>query len=82
MKSVAGKVTPNSTGDSEVLGEMLDDIDGEIAQVSADGAYDRGYCYDYIEERGASAAIPPRKDAIHLDSWQSQRADNIRVTRT
>ena len=61
---LAGKVTPNSTGDSEVLGEMLDDIDGEIAQVSADGAYDRGYCYDYIEERGASAAIPPRKDAV------------------
>lgn len=61
---LAGKVTPNSTGDSEVLGEMLDDIDGKIAQVSADGAYDRGYCYDYIDERGATAAIPPRKDAV------------------
>ena len=61
---LAGKVTPNSTGDSEVLGEMLDEIDGEIAQVSADGAYDRGYVYDYIDERGASAAVPPRKDAV------------------
>ena len=61
---LAGKVTPNSTGDSEVLGEMLDEIDGEIAQVSADGAYDRGYVYDYIDERGASAAVSPRKDAV------------------
>jgi hypothetical protein len=35
---------------------MLDDIDDDIEQVSADGAYDRGYCYDYIDERGATAA--------------------------
>ena len=61
---LAAVVTPNSTGDSEVLGELLDDIDDDIEQVSADGAYDRGYCYDYIDERGATAAIPPRKDAV------------------
>ncbi|NEP20465.1 MAG: IS5 family transposase [Leptolyngbya sp. SIO4C1] len=60
---LAAVVTPNSTGDSEVLGELLDEIDDEIDQVSADGAYDCGYCYDFIEERGATAAIPPRKDA-------------------
>ena len=60
---LAAVVTPNSTGDSEVLGEMLDEIDDEIEQVSADGAYDCGYVYDYIDEREATAAIPPRKDA-------------------
>jgi len=60
---LAAVVTPNSTGDSEVLGELLDEIDDEIEQVSADGAYDCGYVYDYIEERDATAAIPPRKDA-------------------
>ena len=60
---LAAVVTPNSTGDSEVLGELLDEIDDEIEQVSADGAYDCGYVYDYIDERDATAAIPPRKDA-------------------
>ena len=60
---LAAVVTPNSTGDSEVLGEILDEIDDDIEQVSADGAYDRGYVYDYIDEREAIAAIPPRKDA-------------------
>ena len=42
---------------------MLDAIDDELDQVSADGAYERGYVYDYIDEREATAAIPPRKDA-------------------
>ncbi|MEM1256720.1 MAG: IS5 family transposase [Cyanobacteria bacterium P01_H01_bin.21] len=60
---LAAVVTPNSTGDSEVLSEMLDAMDDEIEQVSADGAYDCGYVYDYIDEREATAAIPPRKDA-------------------
>ena len=60
---LAAVVTPNSTGDSEVLGELLDEIDDEIEQVSADGAYDCSYVYDYIDERDATAAIPPRKDA-------------------
>jgi len=60
---LAAVVTPNATGDSEVLGEMLDEIDDDIEQVSADGAYDCGYVYDYIDEREATAAIPPRKDA-------------------
>lgn len=56
-------VTPNSTGDSEVLGELLDEIEEDIDQLSGDGAYDCRYVYDYADERGATAAIPPRKDA-------------------
>lgn len=60
---LAAVVTPNSTGDSEVFGELLDDIDDKVNQASADGAYDSGYVYDYLDERGATAAIPPRKDA-------------------
>lgn len=60
---LAAVVTPNSVGDSEVFGELLDAIEDDIEQVSGDGAYDRGYVYDYIDERDASATIPPRKDA-------------------
>ncbi|MEO0644952.1 MAG: IS5 family transposase [Cyanobacteria bacterium J06650_10] len=56
-------VTDNSCHDSEVLGELLDEIDEPISQVDADGAYDTAACYDYIEGRGAIAGIPPQRNA-------------------
>lgn len=60
---VAAVVTPNHVHDGEVLGELLEQIEGEIEQVSADGAYDHRHCYQEITERDARAVIPPRKDA-------------------
>ncbi len=60
---LAAVVTTNQLSDGELLPELLDQIPDDIDQVSADGAYDRSYCYDAIDERGAIAAIPPRKDA-------------------
>ena len=79
-------VTSNSTSDSEVFDELLDDIEGDIEQVSADGAYDRVYVYDYIDERGATAAIPPRKDAKiwfhgNRKGPKHQRDENLRRIR-
>jgi hypothetical protein len=56
-------VTDNSCHDSEVLGELLDEIAEPISQVDADGAYDTACCYDYIEEREAIAGIPPQRNA-------------------
>lgn len=56
-------VTDNSCHDSEVLGELLDEIDDPISQVDADGAYDTAACYDYIEARDAVAGIPPQRNA-------------------
>jgi IS5 family transposase len=60
---VAAVVTPNNVHDGEVLGELLEQIEGEIEQVSADGAYDHRHCYQEIGQRDAKAVIPPRKDA-------------------
>ena len=56
-------VTDNSCHDSEVLGELLDEIADPISQVDADGAYDTACCYDYIDEREAVAGIPPQRNA-------------------
>jgi len=53
----------NSVSDGEMLPELLAAIGGEIAQVSADGIYDQRKVYDAINERGARAAIPPRRGA-------------------
>jgi hypothetical protein len=57
------EVTTNDYHDSEILPSLLDGIDGEIAQVSGDGAYDTFACHEAIAQRSAVATIPPRHDA-------------------
>lgn len=68
---VASTVTTNDIKDSQVLGELLEQVDESINQVSADGAYDSFECYQQILERQAEPVIPPRKDAIeNPESYQ------------
>ena len=60
---VAAVVTTNSFKDSQLLGDLLDQVAGEVSQVTADGAYDSRNCYEAIRARKARAAIPPQKRA-------------------
>ena len=83
---LAGTVTPNSVGDSQVVDELLDNIEEDIGQFSGDGAYDRVYVYDYVAERDAVASIPPRKDAKiwfhgNRKGPKHQRDENLRRIR-
>jgi hypothetical protein len=64
---LAAVVTSNAVHDGEVLGDLLDQVEDEIVQVTTDGAYDHRHCYDDITKRGAKPVIPPRKDAV---IWQ------------
>jgi hypothetical protein len=66
-KIVAAVVTTNDVHDGEVLSDLLNQVEAELEQVTTDGAYDHGHCYDEIDQRGATAVIPPRKDAV---IWQ------------
>jgi hypothetical protein len=50
-----------------VFADLLEQIDGEIEQISGDGAYDQHQCYAAATQRGARPVIPPRKDAV---IWQ------------
>jgi hypothetical protein len=60
---LAAVVSTNNVSDGDVLPDILNAIDDEIEQTSADGAYDQRQCYDAIRGRNAKAAIPPRKGA-------------------
>lgn len=60
---LAAEVTRNNKKDGQLLAPLLDKVDDEIKQVSADGAYDQKDCYSAIAKHQAKAAIPPRKDA-------------------
>jgi hypothetical protein len=64
-KDIIGiEVTTADWGDSEVFPDLLAQVGGEVAQVSADGAYDTEGTHAAIAERDAKATIPPRDGAV------------------
>jgi hypothetical protein len=86
LEVVAAGATPNSVSDGERLAVMLKCVPGEIAQVSADGAYDQRKCYDAINQHQARATIPPRRGARIWQHGNSQkerlvRDENVRAIR-
>ena len=60
----AVQLTTNNVSDSQVLGDLLDQIplDEQIDSVYTDGAYDTKQCRQVIADRHAYAVIPPRKN--------------------
>jgi IS5 family transposase len=75
---VAAVATTNDMADHEVIEDLLDQGDGDIEQVSGDGAYDKRNCYNAIGAHEATAAIPPRKDA---KIWQHGNSKKERLNR-
>jgi IS5 family transposase len=83
---VAVVVTTNDFKDSQLLPDLLDQVEDELSQVSADGAYDSRHCYDALRERGARAAIPPQKRARiwqhgNTKAERHSRDENLRAIR-
>jgi IS5 family transposase len=75
---VAAVVTTNNVADSQVLEDLLGQMDDEVKQVSGDGSYDKRNCYEAIRKRKAKAAIPPRRDA---KIWQHGNSKAERLIR-
>lgn len=60
----AAVVTTNDFKDSEILPDLLEQIDASLDQVSGDGGYDSHESYQLISDLGATPVIPPRIDAV------------------
>lgn len=60
---VAAVVTTNNSSDSQILPDLLAQVEDTIRQVSGDGGYDRRNCYEAIRARHAQATIPPQRNA-------------------
>jgi IS5 family transposase len=75
---VAAVVTTNNYHDSQLLSDLLAQVDEEINQVSGDGAYDRRTCYEAIRARHARATIPPQRNA---KIWQHGNRKAERLAR-
>jgi hypothetical protein len=78
---IAHILTDQETGDSSQLEPLLDQIDDEIDQFTADGAYDGTPAYDAVlrHSAGARVVIPPRSNAVERPNAQAccQRDDHI-----
>ncbi len=60
---VAAEVSLENVHDAEVLPTMLNPLWRKLGRVYADGAYDSKACHQLISHKGATACIPPRKNA-------------------
>lgn len=78
---IAHSLTDQETGDASQLEPLLDQINEEIGQFTADGAYDGYPTYDAVlrHSAGAKVVIPPRSNSVERPSAQSccQRDDHI-----
>lgn len=78
---IAHSLTEQEAGDASQLEQLLDQIDGEIGQLTADGAYDGTPTYDAVlrHTAGARVVIPPRSNAVERANAQAscQRDDHI-----
>src|SRR4051794_2706798 len=63
---VASVLTDKDADDGSQIGPLLDQVDGAVASVTGDGAYDRDDVYAEITARHPAAAVvvPPRATAV------------------
>jgi len=76
---VAAELTPDDVGDVSELPCLLDQIDAEIASLTADGAYDGEVVYDAVAncDPDAEVIIPPRATAVANEITTTQRDRHI-----
>ena len=81
---MASTLTSKEVDDAAELSPLLDQVDGPLAAVVADGAYDQDRVYDAVAEHSAEAAVvvPPRSTAVLSPSAETdptQRDRHIQV---
>ena len=78
---VAAELTPDDVGDVSVLSELLDQIDADVASLTADGAYDGEAAYNAVVERhpATTVVIPRRATAVPSKATTMQRDRHLAV---
>lgn len=73
-KDVVGvEVTTEEWADCELFAGLIEQVDGEIAQIDGDGAYDTREAYAVATERDAVLVVPPRDNAV---AWEDGHPRN------
>lgn len=81
---LACELTDKDVGDPSKVGSLLDQVAGDIASVTADGAYDGDPVYQAVADRApmAEVIIPPRctaKPGAQADQAPTQRDRHIQM---
>jgi len=78
---VASELTRDDIGDITAVPDLLDQIDGSVASVTGDGAYDADVVYDEISHRHpeADVIIPPRSTAVISEGGTTRRDEHLRT---
>jgi hypothetical protein len=63
QEALAASMTEQYVLDRGELPRLLSEVEGEVAEVLGDGAYDVQGCYRAIHGRGARSVIPPKQRA-------------------
>lgn len=86
---VAHVLTDKDTGDPDQVDDVLDQVDGVIGRLMADGAYDGDPVYDAVRRHSPDPApeviIPPRHTAMlssEIEAEQTERDRHILELRT
>jgi transposase len=71
---LAAGLTTTDEGDASLVSPLLDQIDGPVSAVLADGAYDGHPTYQTVLDRHPDAAvvIPPRSTAVLSDTTETK----------
>jgi hypothetical protein len=79
QSGVKGKLTPDDVGDVSEIPRLPDQIDGDIASMTADGAYGGEAAYDAVADchPGAAGIIPPRATVVASGAATTQRDQHI-----
>ena len=80
---VASVLTDKDADDGSQVGPLLDQVDGPVASVTGDGAYDRDDVYAEVAARHPAAAVvvPPRANAVPSEAAEiapTQRDPHLR----
>lgn len=68
IRDVIGvEVTTTAWTDGELFGGLIEQVEGAIEQIDADGAYDTREAYDIAAQREARLVVPPRDNAV---AWE------------
>jgi hypothetical protein len=72
-------VTGPKVGDPKMLPMLLNQVEGEVERVYADGAYDSRECYRAIHKKSARPIIPPREGSTTWkDGYLEDRNSNVK----
>lgn len=77
-------LTDRFISDDTAVPDLLEQIDGEIEHVTADGAYDKNPVYNAVSKKfpEAEIVIPPDSDAVYNKTSHPQRNRNLQEIKT